>query len=696
MAKQSLVAGVGGDSGSSLASKFNSNFNEVYYSNVVKVSSFLGQSINSTIASATSGTLILVSPGVYTEQIVLKNGVDIRGVGNVAIVNTNLGSPNVSATNVTCRLENINVSGPNTFSFIDSTIYAANCSFGTTLADSSSIITNSTVNIVRSYITNTGSNLSNTLTINSGSVVRMDLISQENTTINAYGNSDLTISVDLLKASRIITGVSNPYTTSISGTSVAYKNKTATDFNNYLNFNNADKSIARVCFKVSVGAGVSIYSYSGSRLYVSNSGGAAPSSNGAPEGASVASFDQSYAHVTNSSICRFSATGGSTIRLTGGYAYYDRDILPIGDVDIYDASKWGDYAQGSHILENACLFNSDMIATTVIEKSVLTYMGDDVLNGLPIDIALKNLAVNSSYISSTTANPSTPVFSKTWTQGVAYLAGELIISPSFSSFGGPVVLYVVKNHTASSNISNDWRAGNIRTLFGAKLQDNGYYCALYYSVGNSAWKIGHRLGPYHGGKYRNRGCLFYNSTSGIQPSNIIILDSTINDHSNTFSLTTNVNTNMSQEGASTYGGGTTIQAGATYTYINGLKYNYFGYWGDGLDHQGILVQQNTQLQTEEHHIYNVTITGKAVYGGIRITINKSSNGSNVPNNKLYTGNVSFSEGKQETTSYNQFLQGSNVITAGSAVITSGQYAAYLADYIKLTDSKYGNTALFGL
>lgn len=694
MAKQSLVAGSGGDSGSSLVSKFNSNFNEVYYSNVVKVSSFLGQSINSTIASAASGTLILISPGVYTEQIVLKNGVDIRGVGNVTIVNTNLGSPNVAATNVTCRLENINVSGPNTFSFINSTIYAANCSFGTTLASSSSIITNSTVKIVRSYIASTG--LSNTLTINSGSVVSMDLMSQENTTINAYGNSDLTISVDSLKASRIIIGAPNPYAASISGTVGAYKNKTATDFNNYLNFNTADKSIARVCFKVSIGAGVVIYSYSGSRLYVSNSGGAAPSSNGAPEGASVSSFDQSYAHVTNSSICRFSATGGSTIRLTNSYAYYDRDILPIGDVDIYDASQWGNYAQGSHILENGCLFNTDMIATTVIEKSILTYMGDDVLNGLPVDIALKNLAVNSSYTSSTTANPSAPVFSKTWTQGVAYLAGELIISPSFSSFGGPVVLYVVKNHTASSNISNDWRAGNIRTLFGAKLQDNGYYCALYYSVTNSAWKIGHRLGPYHGGKYRNRGCLFYNATSGIQPSNIIIVDSTINDHSNTFSLTTNVNTNMSEEGAFTYGGGTTIQAGATYTYINGLKYNYFGYWGDGLTHAGILVQQNTQLPTEEHHIYNVAITGKAVRGGIRIVIAKSNSGSNVPNNKLYTGNISFSEGKQETANFTQFLQGSSVITAGSAVITSGQYAAYLADYIKLTDSKYGNTALFVL
>lgn len=689
MARNIITTGITGDT---LSTYLNSNFSELYMNNVVRVGAGGYSTIQAAITASSSGTTILISPGTYTEQIILKDGVNLLGAGVVTIYNTGTSSHNLTASSVTCVIENVIISGAKCLNFSSSNITFKNVTVGANALATTSTITGTTLSMNRSSFTNVGGTSAHTVTILGSSTVFMDLLLLDSVTISAKENSSLTVLCDVITASTCSVGSSNTYTSDITGVVGTYKDKTATNFANYLAFNLADKSLGQFVFKATKGGACNVTSYSSAFATLASSNCPANSVNG---GLSLIAFDQSKITVTNSHIVRFSALHGAFIELVNSISTYDRDILPIGNVNQYDPAFWGDYSQGSHIVEQSSLYNSDMIATVRIHASTLNYMGDDVLNSLPESIALKNLAVNDSFISTSAADPAIPnPILGAWATGQSYTAGQFITSPTFSPLGGSVVLYVVTNHT-SGVLQTDWKAGKIRTLFGARKQDTGYYCALYYSITSGAWKVGFRLGAHHGGRYRNRGCAMYNSSNAIQPANMIITDSVINDHANTFTLTTNANTTIDQEGAPTYGGGTTIQAGAAYTYINNVTYNYIGYHGDGRTHNGIIVQQNPQLPKETHHVYNLSLTGKAIASGVRILIAKQSGGVNVANNKLFLGNITFSEGANITPAITQYYQGSNVITGTSAVIagTTQAYKTYYDSYIEFKDSKYGSSAM---
>lgn len=552
-----------GMTGTQFINALNSNYSAVFMNNIRRVGEGGYSSIQSAIDAASIGETVLVMPGTYTENIVLKAGVDLVSIGLTTI--------------------------------------------------------NGTVQL----------------------------------------------------------GLPNPYISDITGTKTAYKDKSATNFNNYLAYNNLNSGNVNLSIKKITG---NILVYGGYTLNITSS-----------DLESITSYDQSHLHCVNSKISgRVNAMHGSVCEVIGGSIRYDKDIFPLTEIgDIYDETRWGNYGQGTHIIEPSSSYNKDLIATLILKQTTLDYMGDDVLNGLPVDVALANLAVNTTFKSDTITNPSTPTpIHEPWTTGHNYTAGEFVPYNN-------VLLYIVENHT-SGNINTDWRAGRIRTLFGAKLQDNGYYCSLFYSTSIGAWQVAHRLGAYHGGKYRNRGCAIYNYHNSVNPCNLIFEDVTINDHSGSWSLTSNVNLTIDQEGKGMYGGGTTIQAGASYTYFNNVKYNYIGYWGEGADHYGIYINQNTQLDKEEHHLYNVTLMGKAINRGILVLITKQVGMLAGPNNKLHISNIKMSHGGPVTPSISQYFQGSNILLGTSAVLSPSNletYQAYWNSYVELYDNKEGSSEL---
>lgn len=678
MSKATITIGMTADD---FITAVNNNYSELYLTGIIRVGSGGYSTIQAGINAASTGEVVQIAPGTYSEQINLKDGVDLVGIGKVVISNTGVGDYNVDGSGVTCKLKNITISGSNVLRLITSSnVSFTDVEFTGTLG--SVLINASTAKFRNCYF-----NTIVSVAIQAGSVVEIDSRTWGVDSTTIIGNSKVSLFGDIWQikstGSAITVGTANQYRADLTGVVATYKDKTCTNFAEFIAENSADKSTVNISFKNTGGTGISsINANAGCVVSVSQTDGLNDYNKGGIF--SITASDQSLVRVLNSQIQRIAALHGAVFEGENSLMQYDRDLLPLGDVaDIYDESIWLNYAQGSHVMENGSLFNKDMIATIKLIKCVVNYMGDDVLNGLPIDIALKNLAVNTTFKSDTTSDPDTPTpIHAAWETGHLYTAGEFVPAPYSASYHDTVLLYVVENHT-STTIDADWKTGKIRTLFGAKLQDNGYYGQLYYSTTTSEWLFAHRLGAYHGGKFRNRGVAMYNSTSGIAPANLIFIDTTINDHSNSWSLSPDAYNVLSAEGAYAYGGGVILQAGASYTYYNGVNFNFINYWRDGGTHKGIYLVQNTQLDKEEHHIYNVKFTGKAITTGLYIYVTKVSEGVSPANNTLYFGNVFLSESEEITPANYQYIQGSALVVITTALITNTleAYQTYYASYI---------------
>lgn len=188
--------------------------------------------------------------------------------------------------------------------------------------------------------------------------------------------------------------------------------------------------------------------------------------------------------------------------------YYDRDLV----VDeskvygsLYDSSNFPDvYGQGTHGVEGSDVYNLKAIPTYRFDFTQIIYMGDDVLNRLPTEQALKELSVNSAYRSNTEDYPDDTglSLSPVYALSTSYTEGQTIFLNNS--------IFVVVEDFISTNAIDDHNNNKIRILVGCK-KFGKYYGTLIYEQ-DRGWVNVFTLSQWHGGYCRNRGnaVAFYN------------------------------------------------------------------------------------------------------------------------------------------------------------------------------------------
>jgi hypothetical protein len=534
------------------------------------------------------------------------------------------------------------------------------------------------------------------VTIQNGSIVNITSPLYKVGKTYISGNSTVNLSCDVWEFDAdhegyIMNGYNgvNPYYADVRGTALTWKDNTCANFAEYVAADMADQSV----LNLSIGVTVNPVSATGKiRACKATTINLSDSDLSTIYGETFGIYDVgSYGHgkiyIRNSNIIRFEANDASLMDVADSESVFDL-LIPVYDgvADIYENIPFGH--AGGHVVEAASTYNKDLIATLKVVNTPITWMGDDVLNSLTPELALKNLTVNSSFISETTADPNTPTIAEAWTLGHEYTAGQIVSnsSPIGYYLGESLAYYIVKNHTAA-DMQTDSVAGNIRTLFGAKLQDNGYYMSMYYSVTYSTWKPAHRLGEYHGGKYRNCDNAFFNENGGVFACNMILINVTITDHANVkminnYSLPALV-TSWYNDGHSAYTGG--VESGLEYTYFENVTYNVVGYWGDGSGHGGIAIRQNANLRSDIHYYKNCSVNGKTD-SALRIAAAQPPSALN----KCTVDNIQWSEESEVASSVLQLIDKSNRIVMYNYIppwnISEyiGGYNKFIKDYVVLT------------
>ena len=188
--------------------------------------------------------------------------------------------------------------------------------------------------------------------------------------------------------------------------------------------------------------------------------------------------------------------------------YYDRDLYVSPDKvygALYDESNFPDtYSQGSHALESSDVYNLAAIPTWEFDNTKIVYMGDDCLNRLPVEQALKELSVNPLFRSDTEAYPDSSPFT-----GIPdYTNGDTYTTGSYFYLDGRVFITVETFTAADANAEHT--ANKFRALIGCKMFAS-YYGTLIYEK-NNGWVNVFTLGEWRGGYCRNRGnsVAFYN------------------------------------------------------------------------------------------------------------------------------------------------------------------------------------------
>ena len=188
--------------------------------------------------------------------------------------------------------------------------------------------------------------------------------------------------------------------------------------------------------------------------------------------------------------------------------YYDRDLVVDEEKQYYGLYNSGNfpytYGQGTHGVEGSDLWNLAAIPTYRFDDTQIIYMGDDVLNKLPVEQALKELSVNPLFRSDTEDYPSDTGLNDApnYTESTTYNQGDTM-------FLGTTLFIATQNFT-SVNSNQDHADNKIRALVGCK-KFGKYYGTLLYEK-NRGWINVFTLGQWHGGYCRNRGnaVAFYN------------------------------------------------------------------------------------------------------------------------------------------------------------------------------------------
>ena len=573
--------------------------------------------IQTAISAASSGDVVFIYSGTYiiSSKISIKNGVDIIGIGNVIIDNSNISStePCFYGDGVDVNIWNLTIKGYYLFTIYgNSDVVFQNCilTSHTGSYDAKFIIENtSNVKILNSeldYIDNSYVRNQSNLKIDVN-YARLGTITFEDSTEFSIVINNLYAYYTAYASAVFVLGEINPYNSAINGTSSSYNDTTDADYPSWVSHNEAGKvkGYYEVHNLLSQGGGGATL-YQDCELTVNNSDFTGV------DGASFRRwggmfnvYNSAKLTINNSTFTRVAGQYGDYIvRLNNCKSRYDGDVLPYGDLDsVYSISStyWPAYQGGSHNIEFAEFYNKDLIPLLIAENTSIDYMGMDAINGLSFRNAMKELEVNETYISYTTALPSSTGFETKpyWASATSYSAGDLIFHIGFT--GDTIMWYVPKNYTSSADFNTDISNGDVRILFGANKQSNGYYQSLYYAK-TDGWLPHFLMGEYHGGKYISRG-----SPIKMYHGNIKLKNCIINDYNSFWGW----NTGSEGKTYTLYGSEaykTTLDAGTKFSEFTDLTINgYIDIYDTS--YLPIDIELDTNFWYADHTLRNISING---------------------------------------------------------------------------------------
>ncbi len=660
-----------GMTGAQTRAAINSNFDTLYVSKTYTVGKTKSRftTIQSAITAASSGTAILISSGTYTERLILKNGVDLIGLGSVTINKTYSMNDDtlLFASRATVRLKNLDfISNSVTLNAINiSYIKFENCTItgrvdylgGYIIGDSSR------VDIINTELYKSSLKFTKHSTLNfSGRQL-------ETYVCYFYKSSNFSISADLWTFSPILSGIAmyfgetNPYWANVVGTSNSWLDQTCVGFAAWREYNKKGIGKGLITVKAIRTTETNpqyikgIYVRQSSELSIVNSSLYDPISF---HYAYLYLGDNSKIIVKNSSLGSVGVQGGTLVAENSSFTY-DQDNVPWnGSGSIYNQANWGS-GGGTHLFEQQeGNYNKDITPSLTFYNCVINYMGDDVLNSLVDTVALKNLGVNFTYKSNTTSDPTMPIITshRKWVSEHSYTKGQLL---SITLSGSDSILvYTISNHTASASYKTDFLAGKIRKLFGAKLQLTGKYMTMYpyyhADLGGWVWKESFKLGAYHGGKFRNQGCAFYPQRHDLKIDNV-----TINEYRDVWPAGLNNNGYdwAALDGVDAYGYSLYIRGGVQD--INNVTIN------SNAPNYGVYVMPNKNISTNQYNFNNISVNGNH-FTGIYLyeTIDPSTTGYMKISNFTYNGTNSAG-----WVASSRFFQGSDAIAVDSATYYTG-------------------------
>jgi hypothetical protein len=624
--------------------------------------------IQSAINAANSGDIVYVFPGLYTENIALKNGVDIIGIGqNVVLRGTNSSTYVVIADGDTCDIINITVIYPTTYSYHNlfscsnlsfitfrDIVFTGTSTAGTILIDSSMV-----------KAVNCDLNLMGIVTIKDYSNVVWDANFWRCPSNTITNGSNVDLKIRNYYGGSLIIGSENPYNSNIKGTSSSYKSILSTGYSDWYNYNllgncvvNLEvKNIENTAFSSSNTHTPNIAIHQNNKLTINNTNGLINNDLAStPGGFCLFVHNSAEVRVYNSSIKQIDGLNGDfKIYLKNTLVHYDGDLAPWnGNGSIYTSTNFPTYYGGSHCIELTPIFNKDIIPTLSCDNTTIEHMGMDVLNSMVDTVALKNLQVNLSYRSATTANPSNPTITGAkWATGQSYTAGQVVMSYN-SSLGDTVGMLIITNHTSGS-LETDYDANKIRILYGARIQNDGSgkYEVLYYG-GGRVWKSAYKFGQYHGGKYFSRG----NAYSGT--ANLILKNTEIINHAAIWAWHEGAAPAITwqSDGLLTYNNFGTF--GAEYNYFDNVSFNIFGEHGS-FKYLGPNFQQSSRYDESRINIKNISIGGENLsYGMLFYADSMAVKRTSVK----IDGNISY-VGSNTATTGTQLVSGSNALIGTS-------------------------------
>lgn len=520
--------------GAQVRAALNSNFDTLYVSSGHKVSKTLSRysTIQGAINAASSGTAIMVESGSYNEQLTLKDGVDLYGVGNVTVFTNDNAHTTITANSDTIKISNINIEANlHCLTAVNSELVIDNCKLIGRISARDG-----------GYISLDSSKVDMT----DCKIVYGNILAVKHSTFNYIGKemevlwarfftgSVFDISVDKWNIPNnrdrfqfLEMGVLNSHQSDINPATGSYSTKADPDYLDWVAENKTGdvkgvlqvKSFRTDGFKA-------FYLYQNSELTILNSTFYDPVTFRRVSGKIN---DNSKLTITNSSIGSVAIGYGDMLMKAYNSRFtYDQDY-PVWDGvgSIYNTDHWIQ-SGGTHLFESQTpeWRNKEVMPTLIFSNCIIEFMGDDVLNGLVDTVALKNLGVNFDYKSDSEDLPIDPVHVK-WETSHSYTTGQILaIQHPDSGVADSIAFYVINNYISSATVNQDFLDGNIRKLFGANKQSIGYYQQLYYEYtttdGVWAWRTGFKLGTYHGGKWRNNGCSFYQSTLNLLMENTIV------------------------------------------------------------------------------------------------------------------------------------------------------------------------------
>jgi len=493
----------------------------VNFDSVVTVGPVYGDytTIQGGITAANPGDIVFIYPAYYQENnIALTDKINIIGLGKVIVESINSNYVFV-ADDDTVELHNLTIRGSNTLDLKgNSVISIYNTDIKPKPADEDnwyaklSLTENAKLFAYNSSLINTSSETypsiitdNAELNWNGGQIFADALYFYEHSKFN----------IDVAKyachynrvSSAIILGQLNSFSSAITGTDPSWSDTTDADYSNWVASNDSCtvQGILHISDASEFYSGITIRRKS--KFILQNT----YLINDSTTKTYISATGRAEGHIYNSTLNRINGnTGNYRFIVNNSTIRYDCDLDPSGDTNNVDnTAYWPTYPEGSHCIEASRFYNTDLIPTFDIRNSIIEYMGDDVLNNLPLDEALKEMEIAPGWTrNQTTDIDATSIAgSSDWATSQSYTAGEYY-------YHSNRLFRVVSNHT-SGTFQTDLDDNKIKLFLAAWKDQDGYYGSYYYHKTNG-WVNMHHLGPWHGGKYRNRGnpvvgyfCNFY-------------------------------------------------------------------------------------------------------------------------------------------------------------------------------------------